>query len=109
MARQIHHPSTDGIDLATVLRTLGDPSRLTIVQLLAERGELTCTAVQEQLELPPSTGSYHLRLLREAGVTRTRASGTLRYVSLRREDLDGRFPGLLEALSADTAVPAATS
>jgi DNA-binding transcriptional ArsR family regulator len=109
VARQIHQPSTDGIDLATVLRTLGDPSRLTIVRLLAERGELSCSAVQEQLELPASTSSYHLRLLREAGVTRTRASGTLRYVSLRREDLDGRFPGLLEALTADTATPAVTS
>jgi DNA-binding transcriptional ArsR family regulator len=109
VARQIHQPSTDGIDLATVLRTLGDPSRLTIVRLLAERGELSCSAVQEQLELPASTSAYHLRLLREAGVTRTRASGTLRYVSLRREDLDGRFPGLLEALSADAAAPAVTS
>jgi DNA-binding transcriptional ArsR family regulator len=109
MARQIHQPSTDGIDLATVLRTLGDPSRLTIVRLLGERGELSCSEVQVQLELPPSTSSYHLRLLREAGVTRTRASGTLRYVSLRRDDLDGRFPGLLDALTADTAVPAAAS
>jgi DNA-binding transcriptional ArsR family regulator len=108
VARQIHQPSTDGIDLATVLRTLGDPSRLKIVRLLAERGELSCSDVQEQLELPPSTSSYHLRLLREAGVTRTRASGTLRCVSLRREDLDGRFPGLLEALTADTET-AATS
>ena len=107
MARQIHHPSTDGIDLANVLRTLGDPSRLEIVRLLSERGELNCSEVQEHMELPLSTCSYHLRLLREAGVTRTRASGTLRYVSLRAEDLDARFPGLIGALTADTGVPAA--
>jgi DNA-binding transcriptional ArsR family regulator len=109
VARQIHQPEATGIDLATVLRTLGDPSRLTIVRLLSERGELNCSEVQEELELPLSTCSYHLRLLREAGVTRTRASGTLRYVSLRREDLDSRFPGLLGALTAGAAVPAATS
>jgi DNA-binding transcriptional ArsR family regulator len=105
VAREIHHPSTDGIDLATVLRALGDPARLDIVRLLAERGELTCTAVQDQLEMPVSTCSYHLRLLREAGVTRTRASGTVRHVSLRRDDLGTRFPGLLDALEADV-VPA---
>ena len=107
MARQIHHPGTSDIDLANVLRTLGDPSRLTIVRLLSERGEQNCSELQEQLEMPMSTCSYHLRLLREAGVTRTRGSGTVRNVSLRREDLDGRFPGLLDALTAQSAVAAA--
>ena len=48
-----------------------------------------------------STCSYHLRLLREAGVTRTRAAGTERWMSVRQEDLDARFPGLLDALEAD--------
>jgi DNA-binding transcriptional ArsR family regulator len=110
VAREIHHPSTEGIDLATVLRALGDPARLTIVRLLADGGELTCTEVQDRLDMPVSTCSYHLRLLREAGVTRARASGTVRYVSLRRDDLANRFPGLLDALEADApesaAVPA---
>ncbi len=108
MAREIHHPTTDSIDLATVLRALGDPARLTIVRLLADRGELTCTSVQDQLDMPVSTCSYHLRLLREAGVTRTRGSGTVRYVSLRRDDLGTRFPGLLDALEADV-VPTHTA
>ena len=98
MASAIHHPSTDDIDLATVLRTLGDPARLTIVRLLARAGEQNCTELQ--------TCSYHLKLLREAGVTRTRASGTVRYMSLRRDDLDARFPGLLDALEADADQPA---
>jgi DNA-binding transcriptional ArsR family regulator len=106
VARAIHHPSTDDIDLATVLRALGDPARLMIVRFLAAHGEKTCTEVQDQLEMPVSTCSYHLKLLRDAGVTRTRASGTLRHVSLRRDDLDSRFPGLLEALEADADVPA---
>ena len=57
--------------------------------------------------MPLSTCSYHLRLLREAGVTRTRGSGTVRNVSLRREDLDSRFPGLLDALEADAPAAAA--
>jgi DNA-binding transcriptional ArsR family regulator len=47
--------------------------------------------------------SHHLRVLREAGLTRTRVEGTRRYVSLRREDLQARFPGLLEAVLAEPA------
>jgi hypothetical protein len=38
--------------------------------------------------------------LREAGVTRTEISGTSRLISLRRDDLDQRFPGLLDSILA---------
>ena len=97
--REIRHPPADQIDLATVLRTVGDPVRLEIVRLLADGGERTCGPLAAVLGLPVSTGSYHLRLLREAGVTRTRADGTQRLISLRRDDLEGRFPGLVDVLT----------
>ena len=98
---KIPHPEADAIELATVMRTVGDPLRLAIVRLLADGAEQSCTALQDRLGLPPSTGSYHLRLLREAGVTRTRPAGTQRYISLRRDDLDRRFPGLVDVLIRD--------
>ena len=79
----------------------------TIVRLLADGGELYCTEIQERLDMPVSTCSYHLRLLREAGITHARASGTVRYVSLRGDDLAARFPGLLDALEADAPATAA--
>ena len=100
MPRAIHHPNTDDIDLATVLRALGDPARLMIVRLLAEQGEQNCAALQTKLDMPVSTCSYHLRLLREAGLTRTRVAGTERHISLRRDDLDRLYPGLLDVLVA---------
>jgi DNA-binding transcriptional ArsR family regulator len=100
-AREIPHPQVEQLDLATILRTCGDPVRLAIVRQLADGGERRCTDLHAAVGLPASTGSYHLRLLREAGVTRTRAVGTERYISLRRRDLDARFPGLLEVLLAD--------
>ena len=65
---------------------------------LAGGEERPCNQLQEALGLPASTCSYHLRLLREAGVTRTRAEGTERFTSLRRDDLDARFPGLVDVL-----------
>jgi DNA-binding transcriptional ArsR family regulator len=96
--REIHHPAASELDLAVILRTVGDPLRLAIVRALADGEERRCNRIQDALGLPASTCSYHLRLLREAGVTRTRAEGTERYTSLRRDDLEARFPGLVNVL-----------
>jgi hypothetical protein len=45
-----------------------------------------------------STCTHHFRVLREAGVVRQQPDGTARLNTLRREDLDARFPGLLDAI-----------
>jgi DNA-binding transcriptional ArsR family regulator len=96
---KIPHPAVDALELATIMRTVGDPARLQIVRVLADGREVVCSEIQDELGIPASTGSYHLRLLREAGVTRTRAEGTKRFISLRRDDLEARFPGLVDVLA----------
>jgi DNA-binding transcriptional ArsR family regulator len=96
---RIRHPDVAALDLATIMRTVGDPVRLAIVRRLADGRERSCGDLQAALGIPASTGSYHLRLLREAGVTRTRADGTARLISLRSADLEARFPGLVEVLT----------
>jgi DNA-binding transcriptional ArsR family regulator len=95
---KIPHPPTEALDLPTVMRTLGDPSRLEIVRLLADGRARGCGDIAGLVGLPASTCSYHLRLLREAGLTRARADGTQRLVSLRRDDLEQRFPGLVDVV-----------
>jgi DNA-binding transcriptional ArsR family regulator len=69
------------------------------VRVLGDGRPRVCGEISSLLEIPASTGSYHLRLLREAGVTRTQAVGTQRFISLRRDDLDARFPGLVDVLT----------
>jgi DNA-binding transcriptional ArsR family regulator len=96
---KIPHPSTAALDLATVMRVVGDPVRLQVVRLLSDDRPRVCGEISDALGLPPSTNSYHLRLLRDAGVIRSRAQGTLRLISLRRGDLDERFPGLVDVLT----------
>jgi DNA-binding transcriptional ArsR family regulator len=96
---KIPHPATTALDLATIMRTVGDPMRLEIVRILGDDRPRVCNELSSALGIPPSTGSYHLRLLREAGVTRTQAKGTLRLISLRRDDLEERFPGLVDVLT----------
>ncbi|WP_019929694.1 helix-turn-helix transcriptional regulator [Nocardia sp. BMG111209] len=93
------HPDVTDLDFTTVLAALGDPVRLAIVARLGDAGtELACTTFA--LPVSKSTQSGHFRVLREAGVIRQRDEGTRRFNSLRRTDLDTRFPGLL-----DLAIP----
>jgi len=89
-------PAADEFELVEVLHALSDPIRLQIVQELAAGGEQACGAMP--LPVSASTRSHHLRILRDAGVTVTRVAGTQRMVSLRRNDLESRFPGLLDAV-----------
>src|SRR4051812_22649100 len=97
---RIAHPETSALDLATVMRVVGDPVRLEVVRLLGDGQEHLCGELSQSLQIPASTGSYHLKLLREAGITRTRAEGTQRFISLRSDDLEARFPGLVGVLIA---------
>jgi DNA-binding transcriptional ArsR family regulator len=53
-----------------------------------------------ELALSKATLSHHFRVLREAGLVRTRLDGRKRLLSLRIDDLDARFPGLLHAVLA---------
>ena len=94
--RIFSHPDRDSIDLPTVLHALSDPVRLRIIQCLAQDGELTCGAFG--IDAPKSTLSHHFKVLREGGVIRTRMEGAHRIVSLRMEDLNARFPGLVQAI-----------
>ena len=97
------HPATQDIELAAVLHALSDPHRLQIVHALAdEPAPRRCGSFD--LDVTKSTLTHHFRVLREAGVIEQRVEGTARLNSLRREDLDQRFPGVLDAVLASTPV-----
>jgi DNA-binding transcriptional ArsR family regulator len=94
--REPSHPKTGDIELSRVLYALSDPVRLDVVRQLAREGEASCTALDRGR--PKSSMSHHFRVLRDAGVVLTRCEGTAHMNSLRREELDRRFPGLLDAV-----------
>ncbi|MCF6473722.1 helix-turn-helix transcriptional regulator [Nonomuraea sp. MG754425] len=105
--RLLPHPSVENIQLTEVLRALSDPVRLEIVLRLAAAGEMTCTVAGDALGVHKSTASHHYRMLRESGVVLTKQEGRLKYMSLRHDDLQARFPGLLDAvLAAALRIPA---
>ena len=94
--KTLHHPETADLSLPAVLHALSDPVRLIVAKALADRGEHSCGTFD--VPVAKSTLSHHLRVLREAGVTQVREEGTSKYISLRRADVEGRFPGVLDAI-----------
>jgi DNA-binding transcriptional ArsR family regulator len=96
-----HHPDREQIRLAAVLTALGHPLRLDILRVIAEGGEYPCGKIVGGVS--KSTLTHHWRVLREGGVIRQRAAGRTLMISLRRDDLDTRFPGLLDAVLSAAA------
>ena len=94
--RALHHPKRDQIQLAAVLYALSDPTRLEVVRQLAQVSEQACGTFD--LPSTKATLSHHFKVLREAGITLTRTEGVYRFISLRKEDLEARFPGLLQSI-----------
>jgi DNA-binding transcriptional ArsR family regulator len=90
------HPAREEMELAAVLHALSDPVRLRIVAGLAVESERTCKSFD--LPVTKSTCTHHFRVLREAGVIRQKLEGTTKLNSLRHDDLEARFPGLLESV-----------
>ncbi len=88
------HPDMDDVDLFKIMSALADETRLTIVVTLAASPGLACSGFAQ--DVTPSVLTRHFRVLREAGLIRQHDVGTRRINTLRKEELDQRFPGLID-------------
>lgn len=91
----IHHPDLSEVPLTTLLAALADETRLDIVRQL-NRGERCCGDVD--VKTSKSGLSHHMKVLRQAGVIRQRPEGTQRIASLRLDELEANYPGLLRSI-----------
>lgn len=98
------HPRLEDVPLDLALHALADPNRLGMVARLATTERLSCTDAAPCESIPKSTLSNHLKLLRAAGLIETTQAGREMINTLRREEFDERFPGLLDAVLANRAV-----
>ncbi|WP_127503003.1 ArsR/SmtB family transcription factor [Actinoplanes solisilvae] len=94
--RDTWHPDPDEMNLTEVMSALSDPIRVGLIRLLSDGEERGWGLLRAPVS--KSTLSHHLRVLRSAGLTRTRMEGTRCFVVLRRDDVQSRFPGLLDAV-----------
>ncbi|MGA6227171.1 ArsR/SmtB family transcription factor [Streptomyces umbrinus] len=88
------HPDLEDFDLFKIMSALSDPTRLAIVVTLASRPGLACKGFYPAVG--KSALTRHLRILREAGLIQQHDVGTLRVNALRKDDLDQRFPHLMD-------------
>ena len=104
---EVTEPLAADFGLQRVLAALADRHRLAIVRFVAVHGESWCSQVMQDagLDMSKSTFSHHLRILRDAGIVTKRHEGTKSYMCLRKDDLDGRFPGLLDSILNADAEP----
>lgn len=98
MDDMLEQPSINDIELIDILKAMSDPVRLRLVMAMQDGQFHSCRAEVEAMDLHKSTLSHHYKVMREAGITSTRLIGRNRETRLRTDDLETRFPGLLEAI-----------
>lgn len=93
-------PPVEALSLVEVLHALGHEERLAIVAALARcpQGKMGCREAAAGQDVPKATLSRHFETLRGAGLISTHRDGAKLENRLRRQDLDARFPGLLDAV-----------
>lgn len=95
---RLPHPEISDVQLTDVLFALSDPARLEIVRELAAGPLSMAECGVTNPDLPKSTKSHLMKVLREAGIVRNEPDGRRRVLSLRKDELDGAFPGLLDSV-----------
>ena len=97
MVKIFTHPSVDDFNIDTVLSALSDSARRNMLFRMMDCKGMNCTEACED-KLPPSTISFHTRILREAGLIRSEKKGVSVISVARKADIDKRFPGLIDAI-----------
>ncbi len=83
-------------DIVTIFKTLADETRLRVLKLLG-RGELCVCEIAHALDLEQPRLSFHLRILKEAGIVLDRRQERWIFYRLNESDIFIRF--LLMAVS----------
>lgn len=97
LPERLPEPATEEIRLERIMGVLAEPLRLTIVQrLLLSSEDFDQACGWFGFDRPKSTLTHHFKALREAGVITQRQYGLERRSRVRLEDLNARFPGLVD-------------
>jgi DNA-binding transcriptional ArsR family regulator len=99
MPELLPQPTRDEIDLSVVFSTLSDPLRRTAIAILATLPDCTeRNCVSFGFPVAKASLTHHFKVLREAGLISQIDYGNRRASSLRKDDIEARFPGLLVML-----------
>lgn len=85
---------------AKIFAALSDPTRLRIVELLAQEGELSGSEVAAHIDISLALFCHHSKTLAEAGLLQVRREGQTKYNSLNQTlllDCFSSFAGLCQS------------
>ena len=83
---------------ASRFRALGDPTRLRILELVAQGEQCVCE-LASAIDIPQPLLSHHLKILRQSGFITVRKAGRCNYYAMNRERLEACVCALEEALA----------
>lgn len=89
------------LEMATIMKALGHPARIAILQFLLERNACVCGSIVDALPLSQATVSQHLAALKLAGLIKGTIDGPRVCYCV---DMDGwlRAKAMVEALFAQS-------
>lgn len=106
--RPLFHPSVEDLTVEGVLHALSDPVRVAIyADIVGSACSQNCSSFLKVSEknIPKSTLSQHLKILREAGLIRGERQGVEMLITSRCAEIEKRFPGLIPAIVSAYATP----
>lgn len=90
---------------AELMKALGHPARIAIVELLAERATCICGDITDELPLAQSTVSQHLKALKNAGIIKGEIDGVRTCYCLDEKgvrELNELFGSIIKQLTSST-------
>lgn len=94
--RELFHPNIEQLNLSTILSALADPIRLSLIKNITNNPEATCSNCN--INLAKSALSHHFKVLRQSGLIKVRIEGKQHFLSVRYDEIEGRFPGVLSSI-----------
>jgi DNA-binding transcriptional ArsR family regulator len=85
--------------LVTLFSGLSDPTRLEMLEMIVQRGEVGCSEFDDYFALSKSTISYHTKILHAAGLIETRRQGRFFFYRSKLDEVEREFPGLASQLT----------
>ena len=98
--RELDYPARDDIELVDVLQAIGDPVRLQLVRILDQADGAMCAA-RSRSPSASRPGAITSRCYAKPASYSAHVDGTRKYYTLRHDDLEARFPGLLDSVLRD--------
>jgi len=98
--KEYTHPEMRDVTLPMIMQALADPCRMAIVCTLLQAKDRALACNEVPLDVAKATRSHHFEMLRSAGIIFTKVEGTKCMTSLRQQELEQCFPGLLRLVEA---------